>query len=133
MNNTGSSETVTQGIRILVEPEYVPEQSTPEADKYLFAYKVTITNEGDQWAKLLTRHWVIINADGDDEIVEGPGVVGYTPDLAPGESFEYTSFCTLDTKWGTMEGYYNFIREDGSSFEAGISRFYLYDPALVQV
>jgi ApaG protein len=133
MNYIGSSETVTRGIRIKVEPEYVPEQSSPEQGKYLFAYKVTITNESDSWAKLLTRHWIIINADGDEEIVDGPGVVGYTPDLDPGESFEYTSFCTLDTYWGTMEGYYRMTRDDDQIFIVEISRFYLFNPEPVSV
>ncbi|RPI18107.1 MAG: Co2+/Mg2+ efflux protein ApaG [Ignavibacteriae bacterium] len=132
MNNPGSSETVTQGIRVKVEPEYVPEQSTPEQEKYLFAYKVTITNEGKRWAKLLSRHWEIINADGDEEIVDGPGVVGYTPDLDPGESFEYTSFCTLDTCWGTMQGYYRMSRDnDEEIFLVNIARFYLFNPVPV--
>lgn len=131
MNNNPNSEAITQGIKIQVEPEYVPEQSSPELGKYLFAYRVTLTNEGDKWAKLISRHWIIINADGDREDVEGPGVVGYTPELSPGESFEYTSFCTLNTNWGTMEGTYQMIREDGEMFDAEIARFYLYDPAMV--
>ena len=82
MNYNGSSETVSRGIRIKVEPEYVPEQSSPDQSKFLFAYKVTITNESNSWAKLLTRHWVIINADGDEEVVDGPGVVGSAQRLA---------------------------------------------------
>lgn len=131
MNNSPNSEATTQGVKIQVEPEYIPEQSSPELNKYLFAYRVTITNEGDKWAKLISRHWIIINADGDREDVEGPGVVGYTPELLPGESFEYTSFCTLNTNWGTMEGSYQMIRENGDMFEAEIARFYLYDPAMV--
>jgi ApaG protein len=131
MNNSPNSETTTQGVKIQVEPEYVPEQSSPELHKFLFAYRVTLTNEGDQWAKLISRHWIIINADGDREDVDGPGVVGYTPELSPGESFEYTSFCTLNTNWGTMEGSYQMIRENGELFDAEIARFYLYDPAMV--
>jgi ApaG protein len=131
MNNNPNSEAITQGIKIQVEPEYVPEQSSPELGKYLFAYRVTLTNEGDKWAKLISRHWIIINADGDREDVDGPGVVGYTPELSPGESFEYTSFCTLNTNWGTMEGSYQMIRENGDLFDADIARFYLYDPAMV--
>jgi ApaG protein len=131
MNNSPNSEATTQGIKIQVEPEYVPEQSSPELGKFLFAYRVTITNEGEKWAKLISRHWIIINADGDREDVEGPGVVGYTPELSPGESFEYTSFCTLNTNWGTMEGSYQMIRENGETFDVDIARFYLYDPAMV--
>ena len=123
-NNTGS-ETITEGIKIQVFPEYLPEQSNPELDRFSFSYKVLITNEGDKWAKLISRRWIIINSDGDTENVEGPGVVGYTPELSPGESFEYTSVCPLNTSWGTMEGAYNMIREDGTMFDAAINRFYL--------
>ncbi len=133
MQNNPNSETITQGIKIEVFPEFIPEQSSPEENKYTFAYQIIITNDGDRWAKLVSRHWIIIDADGNREDVEGPGVVGYTPELSPGESFEYTSFCTINTNWGTMEGSYKMLREDDSSFEAEIKRFYLVYPALVQV
>jgi ApaG protein len=123
-NNTGS-DTVTEGVRIQVYPEYVSEQSSPEANRFIFAYRIVITNEGDRWAKLVARHWMIINAEGDQEDIEGPGVVGYTPELFPGESFEYSSSAPLDTNWGTMEGSFSMIREDGEKFDAKISRFYL--------
>src|SRR5437899_1864572 len=103
-NNTGS-DSVTEGIRVQVIPEYIPEQSNPELNRFVFAYRVVITNEGDRWAKLLSRHWIIINDAGDREEIEGPGVVGYTPELYPGESFDYSSSTPLDTKWGTMEGF----------------------------
>ena len=132
MSNTRKSETVTEGIRIEVTPEYIPQQSYPDKKEYLFAYSVVITNEGDRMVKLVSRHWTIINADGDVEEVEGPGVVGYSPEIAPGESFEYTSFCPLNTSWGTMEGTYHMVRENGETFEAKISRFYLFVPELVQ-
>jgi ApaG protein len=133
MQNIHKSETITRGIKIEVFPEFIPEQSSPEENKYTFAYQVVITNEGESWAKLVSRHWIIIDADGNRDEVEGPGVVGYTPELSPGESFEYTSFCTIDTNWGTMEGSYKMIREDDSTFDAEIKRFYLVFPALVQV
>jgi ApaG protein len=123
-NNTGS-DSVTEGIRVQVLPEYIPEQSNPELNRFVFSYRVVITNEGDRWAKLLSRHWIIINEEGDREEVEGPGVVGYTPELYPGESFEYSSSTPLDTKWGTMEGFYKMMREDGEKFDAKIERFYL--------
>jgi ApaG protein len=123
-NNTGS-DTVTEGVRIQVYPEYVSEQSSPETNRFIFAYRIVITNEGDRWAKLVARHWMIINAEGDQEDIEGPGVVGYTPELFPGESFEYSSSAPLDTNWGTMEGSFSMIREDGEKFDAKISRFYL--------
>jgi ApaG protein len=132
MTFQGNSETTTGGIRIEVYPEFIPEQSIPSESKYVFAYKVVITNEGNRRAKLLSRHWIIINADGDREDVKGHGVVGYTPELEPDESFEYTSFCPLNTNWGTMEGSFRMIRENGEEFDADIARFYLFDPALVQ-
>jgi ApaG protein len=91
----------------------------------VFAYRITIANEGTKRARLLSRHWVIINGDGDREDVQGPGVVGKTPNLAPGDDFEYTSFCPLDTEWGTMEGTFQMQREDGSTFDAVVGRFFL--------
>ena len=75
--------------------------------------------------RLLSRQWIIINAEGDRQDVEGPGVVGYLPEMAPGESFEYTSSCPIDTNWGTMEGSYTFMEEDGNKIKAAIGRFYL--------
>lgn len=123
-NNTGS-ETTTEGIRVQVFPEYVPVQSNPELNRFVFSYRVVITNVGDRWAKLLSRRWLIINAEGDSQEVDGPGVVGFTPELYPGESFDYASSTPLDTSWGTMEGSYNMMREDGEKFDAKISRFYL--------
>lgn len=122
--NTGS-DTATEGIRVQVYPEYLPEQSSPEQGRFVFSYRIVITNEGDKWAKLVARHWIIINAEGDREDVEGPGVVGFTPELFPGESFEYASSTPLDTSWGTMEGTYSMMREDGEKFDAKIDRFYL--------
>lgn len=132
MTFQGNSETSTEGIRIEVFPEFIPEQSLPTENKFVFAYRVVITNEGTGKAKLVSRHWIIINADGDREDVKGQGVVGYTPELEPGESFEYTSFCPLNTNWGTMEGTFKMKRDNGEEFDAEIARFYLFDPALVQ-
>lgn len=125
MQKNTSSDTVTEGIRIQVFPEYVTEQSNPEINRFIFSYRVVITNEGDRWAKLLSRHWVIINAEGDRSDVDGPGVVGFTPELYAGESFEYASSTPLDTNWGTMEGEFNMMREEGEKFDAKIGRFYL--------
>jgi ApaG protein len=88
-----------------------------------------ISNEGDQPARLLRRHWLIIDADGHREEVRGPGVVGETPRLEPGKAFKYQSFCPLKTRWGTMEGSYTMQRDDGSTFEASIARFYLRLPS----
>ena len=120
-----NSDTTTEGIRIEVFPEYIPEQSLPEQNQFSFSYKIKITNTGDLWAKLVARKWIIINAEGEQEVVDGPGVVGYYPELNSGESFEYRSYCPLNTNWGTMEGEFYLLREDGTKFTAKIARFYL--------
>lgn len=120
-----SSDTVTEGIRVQAEAAYLPDQSHPAANKYVFAYSISIANEGTKRARLLSRHWVIINGNGDREDVEGPGVVGKYPNLGTGDVFEYTSFCPLDTEWGTMEGTYRMQRDDGTTFDVNIGRFYL--------
>ncbi len=119
------SDTTTEMVRVQVFPEYIPEQSSPEVNRFSFSYRVIITNIGTEKVKLLSRHWLIINAEGDQEKVDGPGVVGYTPELEPGESFEYSSHCPINTNWGTMEGSYTMMRSGGEKFEAMIERFYL--------
>ena len=123
--NQGHSDTTTEGIRVRVSAQYVPEQSLPEHRRHAFVYRVHITNEGDEWAKLLSRRWVIRDADGETEVVEGPGVIGEMPELEPGEGHEYMSGCPLPTEWGTMEGHYVMQRRDGRTFEAAIGRFFL--------
>src|SRR5262245_16549936 len=124
----------TRGIHVRVDPAPVAdpasvipdERKTPE---FLFSYRVRITNESERRVKLLSRHWVIVDADGDRRDVKGLGVIGQQPTLDPGETHEYTSFCPLPTAWGTMEGVFTMRVEDGSEqgklFEAAISRFYL--------
>ncbi len=125
MANSIMSERITQGIRIRAVAEYLPEHSNPEEDRFLFSYHITISNEGTLSAKLISRHWIIINSFGETQEVRGPGVIGETPLLNPGKKFEYTSFCPLDTNFGTMEGSYQMEREEGEVFEAEIGRFYL--------
>ncbi|MCE9589067.1 MAG: Co2+/Mg2+ efflux protein ApaG [Planctomycetes bacterium] len=120
-----TSDTITQGIRVDAHAFYLPDESDPTIGKYLFGYRISITNEGDAPAQLVSRHWLIIDADGHREEVNGPGVVGKTPRLEPGESFEYTSHCPLGTEWGTMQGEYQMKRDDGTPFEARIGRFFL--------
>ena len=127
-----SSEATSDGIYIKVLPEFVQEEDTPDGNRYLFSYTVEIINKGDEWAKLESRHWVIINADGIKEEVKGMGVVGYQPELQPGASFTYTSYCPLDTKWGTMEGAFYLKRKNGIVFPAEIKRFYLVTPDLLK-
>ena len=94
------SDTTTRGIRIEVESMYVEERSEPQSSFYFFAYHVRISNVGDATAQLLSREWIITDSDGNEEHVQGPGVVGEQPVLRPGESFEYTSFCPLRTSMG---------------------------------
>jgi len=125
---TLSSECVTDGVRVKVVPSYLPTHSDPANGRYLFAYHVTIVNEGTRRARLRSRQWAIVDADGERHEVQGMGVVGHHPDLKPGERFEYSSFCPLNTSWGTMEGLYVMEREDGSAFDARIKRFYLVGP-----
>lgn len=122
------SERTTAGIRIEVSPCFVPEQTHVPSGQYVFAYHIRITNEGDQTTTLLSRRWSIVDADGDVREVRGEGVVGHQPRLEPGEAFEYASFCTIRTRWGTMEGEYQMHRDDGSVFKAQIERFYLVTP-----
>ncbi|MDI6748678.1 MAG: Co2+/Mg2+ efflux protein ApaG [Pseudomonadota bacterium] len=115
-------------IEVMVETQYLPEQSDPEADRYFFAYRIHIVNVGTQAAQLISRHWIITDAEGKVEEVRGLGVVGNQPFLRPGESFEYTSSCPLTTPVGTMRGSYQMVAEDGTRFEAPISEFVLAMP-----
>ena len=119
------SNVLTQGIRVSVESFYLPAQSQPERRQYVFAYKVRIANEGETPAQLISRHWIIQDADGHTEHVRGPGVVGAQPRLEPGQSHEYTSYCPLSTPSGSMRGAYQMVRDDGSQFDAVVGVFSL--------
>ncbi|MEA2569620.1 MAG: hypothetical protein QOI24_1621 [Acidobacteriota bacterium] len=125
------SDTTTRGIRIAVESFYVEERSEPRESYFFFAYRVRITNAGQEPAQLMSREWVITDSDGNVERVEGPGVVGEKPLLAPGEAFEYTSFCPLRTSMGSMEGGYTMRTESGETFLARIDPFTLAVPGVV--
>lgn len=125
MSTKTASEAVTRDIRVVVRPRYEPDHSHPQEKRFIFSYHVTITNESPSAVKLLSRHWIVINGEGDREDVRGPGVVGFTPTLAPGESFSYTSYCPLNTDFGTMEGSYRLEDEGGNEFDVAIGRFYL--------
>jgi ApaG protein len=122
------SDTTTNGIRVQVETRYLPEQSSPRDNQFLFAYRIRISNEGAETAQLISRHWIITDADGHVEQVQGPGVVGEQPVLAPGSAFEYTSFCPLRTSVGTMQGTYQMVRANGDGFDAVIAPFTLATP-----
>jgi len=125
------SDTITRGIRVQVESFYDEDRSSPQESYYFFAYQVRISNEGAEKAQLISREWIITDANGEAQRVQGPGVVGEQPVLAPGEAFEYTSFCPLSTAVGTMHGSYHMVRPDGSSFEAEIAPFSLAMPHAV--
>jgi ApaG protein len=120
-----TSSAVTEGIRVRVQSLYLPDQSSPSDDHYVFAYTITISNESAHPAQLRTRHWIITDARGEIDEVRGEGVVGEQPRLAPGQSFQYTSGCALQTSVGTMHGTYRFWRDDGSYFDAEIATFSL--------
>lgn len=121
----GHSDVTTDGIRVRVGAQRVEHHNYPDPHKNIFVYQVRIENVGDAWARLESRYWRIIDADGEAEEVEGPGVVGKFPELEPGDSHTYQSFCPLDTHWGSMEGYFVFRREDGTSFHVVVGRFFL--------
>lgn len=118
-------------IRIQVATSYVDEQSEPDQDRYVFAYTITIANNGDVPAKLLSRHWVITDANGKVQEVSGDGVVGEQPHLQPGEEFRYSSGAVLETPVGAMQGLYRMQADDGASFDAPIAPFTLAVPGLL--
>ncbi len=115
-------------ISVEVTPNYIPEQSDPAENNYVFSYTVTIINNGDMPAKLLTRHWIITSANGETQEVKGDGVVGEQPHLKPGEGFQYTSGTLMNTATGSMTGSYQMQADDGYRFEADIPEFYLVVP-----
>ncbi len=123
-----TSDTTTRGIRIEVQSAYMPERSAPSDAQYLFEYHVRISNVGSETAQLISREWIITNADGEVERVKGPGVVGEKPVLTPGTSFEYRSFCPLKTSVGSMQGSYQMVTANGDQFDAMISPFTLAVP-----
>ncbi len=115
-------------IEVSPMPQFIPEQSDPENDRYIFAYTITIKNIGEVPAQLVSRHWIITDAHNETQEVRGLGVVGKQPLLQPGESFQYTSGSSLTTPIGTMKGAYQMVAEDGTHFEAEIPEFVLASP-----
>ena len=126
-----ASDALTRGIRVHVEPRFVPIRSRPEKSQWFFLYTVTITNRSSETVQLLTRHWIITDGTGRVEEVRGPGVVGEQPVLAPGESFEYTSGCPLATDVGRMEGTYQMVTASGDTFDAAIAPFTLCESVTI--
>lgn len=118
-------------IRIDVETRYLLEQSDPREHRYVFAYTITIRNEGGLPATLLTRHWIITDANGAVKEVRGDGVVGEQPRLEPGQGFRYSSGAVLETPVGTMQGSYQMIDGEGRHFEAPIPPFRLAMPGIL--
>ncbi len=125
MKNTPESDTTSEGIRIHAVAQYLPQESDPAGRNFVFRYRITMTNTGTNAAKLLSRHWIIVDSDGRREDLRGRGVVGETPRLGAGETYSYVSYCPIKTTWGTMEGSYTFERDDGSCFQVAIGRFFL--------
>lgn len=122
---------MTRGIRVHVTSQYSPERSQPGRNQWFFVYTIEISNEGADTVQLLTRHWVITDANGQTEEVKGPGVVGQQPVLAPGEAFEYTSGCPLATPFGLMQGSYQVVNQHGEMFDVEIAPFQLSEPYTV--
>lgn len=127
MNPSSDSRQAAE-IAIEVETHYVEEESLPADERYVFAYTITIRNNGETPAKLLTRHWVITDGHGKVEEVHGEGVVGEQPHIGPGDYFRYTSGAVLKTPVGTMEGSYQMINDEGQQFDAPIPMFSLSQP-----
>jgi ApaG protein len=118
-------------IAVSAHTQFIEEQSDPAIGRYVFAYTITIRNTGNIAAQLISRHWLITDADGEVQEVRGLGVVGHQPLLQPGESFEYTSGSAIATPVGTMRGSYQMTAEDGSQFEAAIPEFTLAIPRVL--
>ena len=118
-------------IQIEVATSYVDDQSEPDSDRYVFAYTITISNSGDIAAKLISRHWIITDANGKVQEVNGDGVVGEQPHLNPGEEFIYSSGAVLETPVGAMQGLYRMEADNGINFDAMIAPFTLAVPGLL--
>ncbi len=127
MNNKGFTMAAYE-LTVTVRTQYLEEQSDPERSNYVFAYAITIKNTGQIAAQLISRHWIITDANNRVEEVRGLGVVGHQPLLQPGEQFEYTSGCALKTPQGSMRGRYFCVAEDGEQFEVQIPEFVLSLP-----
>ncbi len=118
-------------IRVEVDTSYLADQSDPKDKRYVFSYTITIRNEGDVPARLLTRHWIITDSNGKVQEVRGEGVVGEQPYLKPGQGFRYSSGAVLETPVGAMQGSYQMVSDDGNHFDAPIAAFRLAMPGLL--
>ncbi len=127
-----SQEEITRDIVVRVSVSYLPEQSEPDRGRWFWAYHIRIENEGRQAVQLLTRHWIITDGRGSRHSVEGEGVVGEQPMIAPGASYDYVSGCPLATPTGSMQGSYHMIGADGMEFDVAIPKFTLLAPAVAE-
>lgn len=125
------SKATTRGVQVEVQARYSPEHSDPSAELWFFLYTIRITNGGPEPVQLHSRHWIITDATGKVEEVDGPGVVGKQPTLEPGHAFEYTSGCPLPTPFGSMAGSYQMVTGGGEKFEAEIGAFELREPSAI--
>ncbi len=126
--NSTDIDLTSAAIKVDVATRYLADDSDPEDDKFVFAYTITITNQGDIAAKLLTRHWIITHGNGKTQEVKGDGVVGEQPLIKPGQGYQYTSGTVLETPVGTMGGSYQMVDEQGQQFDATIPDFVLSGP-----
>jgi ApaG protein len=134
LGNHGSMYSLsTKDVEITVEPEYLAERSEPDQGRYFWAYTIEIGNQSQRTVQLVSRHWIIVDANGRREEVRGAGVVGEQPILRPGETFRYTSGCPLTTPSGIMSGTYRMVDEDGRSFDVVIPTFSLDSPHMPRV
>jgi len=122
----------TRAIQVTVKPQYLPDQSDPAKSQFVWAYQVRIENKGDETVQLRSRHWKITDGMGRRQEVKGPGVVGKTPRLKPGEFFEYTSGTPLSTPSGFMGGSYQMVSESGENFDIEIPTFSLDTPGVAR-
>ena len=122
---------MNNSIRVLVETSYLPDQSDPVERRFVFSYTITIRNEGQVPARLLTRHWIITDANGHVKETRGDGVVGEQPYLKPGQGFRYSSGAVIETPVGTMQGSYQMVADDGQQFDAPIAPFRLAIPGVL--
>jgi len=128
---TPMSKNANYQVHVTAIPQYVADQSNPDSERYVFAYTITLENTGMLEAQLISRHWFITDGNANVQEVRGLGVVGEQPWLKPGEKYEYTSGCQLDTPVGVMHGSYQMVAEDGTAFEAAIPAFTLAMPGVL--
>ncbi|MBB3408307.1 ApaG protein [Rhizobium sp. BK316] len=124
---------LTRDIEVVVEPFYLEEQSDPDDDRYVWGYRVVIANNSDIAVRLINRYWNITDQNGQIDEVSGPGVVGEQPRLQPGDTYEYSSGCPLDTPSGLMFGHYQMATDEGELFDVDIPAFSLDSPGLLRV